>query len=170
MGKDFAGGLVPLGYAALTSRGWAHPGPVTLADQERVTADYLAFVSHICRQAGLRRDEVWTHAGGQYAPWPLHYSHRVAVNPDSRPGWSLYGVSPDKAGDLGDALTQAGSDVWCAAEWLPSANTAAGWEKAYQATLSFRQCRFLSVYNWEGIRADPDAMAGLRRALVDAPP
>jgi hypothetical protein len=166
MREDFAGGLAPLGYAALTSKGWQHPGPVTLADQERITSDYLAFLARVCRQAGLRRGQVWTHAGGQYAPWGLHYSHRVAINPDSLPGWSLYGVAPAEAGDLGASLTKAGLEDWCAAEWLPSASTATQWAAAYEQTLSFRRCRFLSLYNWEGIRSKPDAVAGLRRALM----
>ena len=170
MDKDFAGGLTPLGYAALTSKGWQHPGPVTLADQERITSGYLAFLARVCRQAGLPRGQVWTHAGGQYAPWALHYSHRVAINPDSRPGWSLYGHAPAEAGDLGDSLTQAGLEDWCAAEWLPGAVTAAQWTDAYEKTLSFRHCHFLSLYNWEGIRSKPEAIEGLRRALIRKPP
>ena len=166
MGKDFVGGLAPLGYAALTSKGWRHPGPVTLADQEDITADYLAFLARVCRQAGLSRGHVWTHAGGQYAPWALHLSHRVAINPDSQPGWSLYGCAPAEAGDLGDSLAKAGLEDWCAAEWLPGAGTAAQWANAYEKTLSFHRCRFLSLYNWEGIRSNPEAIKGLRRALA----
>jgi hypothetical protein len=170
MKEDFAGGLQPLGYAALTSKGWRHRGPVTLADQEKITTDYLAFLARVCRQAGLPRDQVWTHAGGQYAPWTRHYSHRVAINPDSLPGWSLYGHAPAEAGDLGDSLTQAGLEDWCAAEWLPAVSTAAQWAAAYEETLSFRRCRFLSLYNWEGIRSKPEAVEGLRRALMTGRP
>lgn len=169
MKEDFAGGLQPLGYAALTSKGWRHRGPVTLADQEKITTDYLAFLARMCRQAGLPRDQIWTHAGGQYAPWGLHYSRRVAINSDSLPGWSLYGHAPAEAGDLGDSLTQAGLEDWCAAEWLPGAKTAAQWAAAYEETLSFRRCRFLSLYNWEGIRSKPEAVEGLRRALKTEP-
>lgn len=165
MRKDFAGGLVPLGYAALTSKGWKHKGPVTLSDQERITADYLEFLSGACRRAGLPRTEVFTHAGGQYAPWELHYSHRVAINRNAIPGWSLYGHIPDKAGDLGESMTRAKIDEWCAAEWLPNAKTAEEWAAAYEAVLSFRRCRFVDLYNWEGIRNKPDAIAGLRLAL-----
>ncbi len=166
MRKDFAGGLAPLGYASLTSQRRQHPGPVTLADQERITADYLAYLARVCRQAGLSREQLWTHAGGQYAPWALHYSHRVAINPDSLPGWSLYGVDPAEAGDLGASLTTAHLDDWCAAEWLPNTKTAAQWTAAYEKTLTFRRCRFLSLYNWEGIRANKEAVAGLRNALT----
>ena len=72
---------------------------------------------------------------GASRPWPLHYSHRVAINRDSQPGWSLYGVDPADAGDLGASLTAAHSDEWCAAEWLPTAGTAAEWAGAYERTL-----------------------------------
>jgi hypothetical protein len=100
MRKDFAGGLVPLGYAALTSKGWKHKGPLTLADQERITEDYLDFLCDVCRRAGLPRTDLFTHSGGQFAPWELHYSHKVAINKNAIPGWSLYGHGPEKAGDL----------------------------------------------------------------------
>jgi hypothetical protein len=166
MKQDFAGGLAPLGYAATESMGRRHPGSVTLADQERATADYLAFLSRLCREAGLPRDEVFTHAGGQFAPWEKHYTHGVAVNPDATPGWSLYGVTPDRAGDLAAILRRAGRDEWCAAEWLPlGAKTAEDWSAAYRATLGFRDCRFVSVYNWEGIRRKPEALDGLRGVI-----
>lgn len=165
MSADFAGGLPPLGYAALKTRGWKRSGAITLADHERITADYLAFLSRVCREAGLRREEIWTHAGGQYAPWEKHYSHAVAINRDSLPGWSLYGHLPQEAGDLGESLSRAGLQMWAAAEWLPNARSAEQWTSAYNRTLSFRKCRFVSVYNWESIREKPEAIEGLRRAL-----
>jgi hypothetical protein len=165
MKKDFAGGLVPMGYAALDSKGWQHAGAVTLRDQERITADYLGFLAHVCRAAGLRRDQIFTHAGGQYAPWDLHYSHAVAINRDSLPGWSLYGTAPAAAGDLGASLDRAHLTAWAAAEWLPFATTAVQWRDAIDTTLGFKHCRFLSVYNWEGIRDHPEALAGIREAL-----
>jgi len=167
MTKDFAGGMAPLGYAALTSRGWQHAGPVTCADQQRITADYLAFLAHVCRLAGLRRDEIWTHAGGQYMPWAMHFSHSVAINRDSLPGWSLYNLDPANAGDLSASLDAAHLDEWCAAEWLPAARTPAEWASAYDRTLSFRRCRYVAVYNWEGIYTNTSAIEGLRRALAD---
>jgi hypothetical protein len=165
MKKDFAGGLPRLGYAAVASLRGPHPGPVTLLDHERVTADYLAFLTGICRRAGLPPQEVFTHAGAQFAPWHLHYSHRVAINPDSLPGWSLYGHMPDQAGDLAASLDRTGRDEWCAAEWLPHVRTSEQWADAYRRTLAFRRCHFIDLYNWEGIRRSPDAITGLRQAL-----
>ena len=120
MSKDFAGGLAPLGYAALTSKGWQHPGPVTLADQERITADYLAFLARVCRQAGLPREQIWTHAGGQYAPWPLHYSHRSPSTPTRGPAGACTAMPPPRPGTWGRHLRRRSSEDWCAAEWLPT--------------------------------------------------
>jgi hypothetical protein len=165
MGKDFAGGAAPLGYAALTSKGWGHAGPVTKRDQERVVADYLAFLAGVCRRAGLPRGKVFTHAGGQFAPYDLHLSHRIAVNKDSLPGWSLYGTHPEDAGDLSASLDRAGLKEWAAAEWLPNAVTAGQWRDACERTLGYRRCRFLSLYNWEGIRDNSAAVEGVRQAL-----
>ena len=166
MNRDFAGGLMPLGYAALQSKGWTHAGAVTKRDQERITQDYLAFLARLCRQAGLPRDQIWTHAGGQFAPWEKHFSHSIALNDDSRPGWSFYGHLPDEAGDLPAVLKAARVPVWAAAEWYPNATTAAQWENAFNRTLGFANCRYLALYNWELIRDNPAAIEGLRRALV----
>lgn len=168
MQKDFAGGLLPPGYAALRSMGRQHAGPITLVDQERITADYLAFLSHVCRQVGFKREQIFTHAGGQFAPWTLHYSHQVAVNRDSLPGWSLYGTMPADAGDLSEAVRRSGGE-WAAAEWLPYARTAAEWEAACNHTLGFQRCRLLSLYNWEGIRDNLEAVEGLRRTFLNRP-
>ena len=172
MKKDFAGGLAPLGYAALVSRGGSRlirGGPVTLADQEQISADYLRFLAGVCRRAGLKRDEIMVHAGGQFAPWERHYSHATALNPDSVPGWSLYNRAPEDAGDLAAVLAKAGRQDWCAAEWLSFARTADGWAEAFERTLDFRRCRSLSVYNWESIHNRPDALEGLRRTLAKPP-
>lgn len=168
--KGYTGGLVPLGCAALTSKGWKRSGAVTLADHERLCADYLRFLASICRRAGFRPDQIFVHAGGQYRPWERHYSHRIAINPDSTPGWSLYNTHPDQAGDLGESLRRAGREDWCAAEWLTYAETAEGWREALERTLGFRRCRLLSIYNWGHLQDKPYAIEGLRRALAAPPP
>lgn len=165
MGEDFAGGVAPLGYAALTAKNWKHSGAVNLSDHERVVSDYLDFLARTAREAGLSRDQIFTHAGGQYAPWNLHYSHRTAVNKYSLPGWSLYNTTPEQAGDLAQTVRK-NKTPWCAAEWLPAAKTPMEWANAYRACLNFGNCRFVAVYNWEGIRNKPDALAGLRDVLT----
>ncbi len=167
MAKGFAGGLVPLGYAALTSLGWKHDGPVTLEDQERITRNYLEFIASCCHQTGLPRNRVFTHAGGQCQPWSLHYSYDVAINENSYPGWSFYFLSPRNAGDLRKSLRKAEMVDWCAAEWLPAANTAEEWRNAIDDTLGFLRCHFISVYNWEGIRKNPGAIQGIGMAIAE---
>jgi hypothetical protein len=141
-------------------------GPISLADHEFLTQGYLAFLAQMARSVGLAREQVFTHAGGQYAPWQKHYTHQTAVNKDSLPGWSLYAVTPGEAGDLRQAVQKAKSGgAWCAAEWLPRAKTAREWEDSYRATLGFENCRSVSVYNFEGIETKPEAVEGLRTFL-----
>ena len=167
--KGFAGGLAPLGYAALTTKGWKRRGPVTLDDHERLCADYLRFLASVCRQVGLAQDEVFLHAGGQFAPWPRHYSHATALTPNATPGWSLYNLAPEQAGDLAAVMARARRQDWCAAEWLTFAQTADGWAEALKQTLGFRRCRSLCVYNWESIYRRPEALEGLRRVVSATP-
>lgn len=169
MKKDFAGGLVPLGYAGLMTKGWKRGGEVTLADQERLTADYIGFIADICHDAGFPKDETFVHAGGQYAPWKLHYTHRTALTPDATPGWSLYNTLPTDAGDLPSAVAASPNREWCAAEWLTFAPTAAGWQAAIEGTLNFERCRFLSLYNADILYKKPYALEGLKRALAEHP-
>lgn len=168
--KDFAGGLPPLGYAALASEGRKRPGePITLVDQERLTADYLRFIASVCRKAGFRPDEIFVHAGGQYAPWEKHYTHGIALNRDSIPGWSLYYRDPAASGDLDTVMERAGRQEWFAGEWLTHSPTPEGWAAALRRTLDYRRCRALSVYNWEHLRDKPHAWEGLRRVLSEPP-
>ena len=94
---------------------------------ERIVGDTLGFLAARCRSAGLRADEVFVHAGGQYAPWEKHVSHRTAIGRGAVPGWSLYNTDPRQAGDLGDSLRQASRRDWCAAEWLSFAPPDAAW-------------------------------------------
>ena len=168
MAKDFAAGFVPLGYAALASERDPRrpPGPVTLADHERLVGDYIRFLAATTRAVGFEPHEIFLHAGGQYAPWPLHYTHRTAITPDGVPGYSLYDTLPDDAGDLRATLAEARRDDWCAAEWLTKAKTADGWAHDLERTLSFGHCRSVTIYNWEGVRGLPHAVAGIRRALA----
>ena len=165
MSADFAGGLAPLGYSALVSLSRTHKGSVTLADQERVVSEYLDFLARTAREAGLKPGEIFTHAGGQFAPWDLHLSHRVAVNKNSVPGWSLYNVMPEKAGDLSRVVKAGKTRQWCVAEWFPGAKTGWEWAQAFRACLEWETCRFVCVYNWESIKDRPEALTGLRDVL-----
>ncbi len=169
MEKGLFGGQAPQGYAALSSMGLSHPGEINRRDCELIASDYIRFLCGICRDAGFFSDQVFTHGGGQYAPWELHVSHSTAVNATSTPGWSLYNQSPATAGDLAISLTKAHQQEWCASEWLTYGTDSIQWQAAIQETLGFKRCRFLSIFNWEGIRKNDAAIEGIRRALAIAP-
>ena len=169
MAKGLSGGQLLQGYAAATTMGLKHPGPVTLEDQEQIVTRYVRFITDICRKEGLFPDQIFTHGGGQYPPWDQHLSYKIAINSISTPGWSLYNLSPERAGDLAHQLTVANTRDWCASEWLTFGTDSIQWEAAIENTLSFRRCRFLSVYNWEGVRDNASAVEGLRRALAAEP-
>ncbi len=166
LSRGLFGGLQPQGYSALTAMG-RKPGvsyTVTRKDLEDIAGGYLNFLCSLAHRAGFNRRYVFTHAGGQFAPYDQHVSHGVAMNEYATPGWSLYGVMPDKAGDLAETLRKHGVEDWCAAEWLPAASTAAEWSKSILETLEFKHCRFISVYNWEGIRGNSAALEGIELA------
>lgn len=166
--RDFAGGLVPLGYAALASEGVKpKDARVTLADHERIVASYLQFLASACRGVGYEARHLFLHSGGQFAPWPLHYSHKVPITADAVPGWSLYNTAPDAAGDLGASLDAASRNDWCAAEWLTHAETAEGWKGDLSRALNFRHCRNLTIYNWEGIATKPWAIDAVRQVVSE---
>ncbi len=161
MAKDLYGGLVPLGWAARAAMGRPGSGPPTHADHEAIANDYLRFLVALAREAGFTQRQIFTHSGGQFAPWEKHVSHKVACVPGATPGWSLYNTAPADAGDLPKAAT----GEWCAAEWLTFAQTTEGWQDALHKVLSFRTCRFVNIYNYEGIVNSTAAQSGLKAAL-----
>ena len=166
MSKGLFGGLLPQGYSALASaNGGKRPASeITVNDAEAIASGYLAYLCSLAADVGLDRKHVFTHAGGQYAPYPLHVSHRTALNAHSTPGWSLYFTMPQKAGDLEAVLQKSGQDDWCAAEWLPAAQKASEWKQWVLGTLEYRNCRFISLYNWEGIKNNSEALQGIEQA------
>ena len=46
------------------------------------------------------------------------------------------------------AIKVADRQRWAAAEWWWGGADAAEWEDHFHRTLSFRDCRFICVYNW----------------------
>ncbi|MGC4042475.1 MAG: hypothetical protein QM758_01575 [Armatimonas sp.] len=162
MTRDLHGGLVPLGWAARATMGRPGSGAPTRADHEAIAADYLRFLVTLAREAGFSQRQIFTHSGGQFAPWEKHVSHQVACVPGATPGWSLYNTAPADAGDMPKAV---GTGEWCAAEWLTFAQTAEGWQEALTKTLSFRACRFVNIYNYEGIVTNAAAQAGVKATL-----
>ncbi len=141
-------GLSQLGYAAVKTAGLKDHGEITRDDIARVTQQYL---EALCRQAhelGVPSEAVFTHQGGNANPWDKHLAFWPAFNAWSNPGWSFYNLDPKAAGTLDAEMGHAGRQLWAACEWWWGGSNAAEWEDHFRRTLSFRDCRFICVYNW----------------------
>jgi len=66
---------------------------------------------------------------------------------------------PREAVPLAAEMKSAGQGRWAAAEWWWGGATAADWEDHFRQTLSFRDCRFICVYNWN-LRMFENAASG----------
>jgi hypothetical protein len=141
-------GVAQLGYAAVTSAGIKDRGEITREDIARVTQGYLEVLCRAAHELGLPSEFVFTHQGGTAEPWEQHLPFWPAFNDWSCPGWSFYGLDPRAAGPLDTQMIAAGRQRWAACEWWWGGSTAAEWADHFQRTLSFRDCRFICVYNW----------------------
>ena len=81
---------------------------------------------------GCRAKSVFTHQGGNYAPWEKHLPFWPAFNRWSSPGWSFYNGGPREAGPLEAEMKAAGRERWAAAEWWWGGATAADWEDHFR--------------------------------------
>ncbi len=138
---------------------------LTIQDHEFLVQKYLAGLSRIVRTQGVPVHLIFTHQGGTYAPWEQHLSFKPAINDDSIPGWSFYSHDPQECGSLGADLDSAGRRQWAAAEWWRGGGNEAEWRQRFERTLTFKQCRFIAVYNWEPFSADPAALAAIKRVV-----
>lgn len=51
------------------------------------------------------------------------------------------------------ALGKSDAPYWAAVEWLyPGPRETKPWQGALAATLSSSRCRYVCIYNWEGVR------------------
>jgi hypothetical protein len=146
--KGLSSGVRQLGYAAVWTDGLKRQGELTPEDLGLVTARYLEALCRVAHEAGIPSDKVFTHQGGTAAPWDQHLPFWAAFNCFSTPGWSFYGLDPRAAGPLDAELQKAGRKSWAACEWWWGGRTAAEWEDHFRRTLSFQDCRFICVYNW----------------------
>ncbi len=163
-------GQAPLGYAAVWTAGLKRSGSLTAQDIERVVQRYLERLARAAHERGVPRHLLFTHQGGTYEPWERHLSFRPAINAYSIPGWSFYSHDPAESGSLGDDLTAAGREQWAAAEWWRGAGSEAGWRERFLATLRFRRCRMVCVFNWDGLRRDANALAAVRAVAESLSP
>lgn len=92
--------------------------------------------------------------------------YQSAVNYYSCPGWSFYRHADDPARDAGvqNALQLSNAPYWAAAEWLlqkPYEVTV--WKSAMDKFFADPRCRFVCVYNWEGIADKPAVLEAVRQ-------
>lgn len=165
--KGFTFGNVGLGYAAATASGLKKSGELTVADHEAMVHKYLAGMCRIVRSKGIPAHLIFTHQGGTYAPWQKHLSFKPAINPDSIPGWSFYSHDPQDCGSLAADMEAAGRLQWAASEWWRGGNSVETWREQFERALRFKQCRLITVYNWEPFSRTADATAAVK-SLIEA--
>jgi hypothetical protein len=94
----------------------------------------------------------------------------AAVNAYSCPGWSGYWYADDPSKDKGIMRNLKRSDAphWAVAEYLlllPYEKEQA-WEDAFFTTLNYPNCKFICVYNWEGINTkDSKVIDAAKKAI-----
>jgi len=161
-----ARGVAPIGYAAVKTAGLRDCGELTEADLAEIARRHL---EDLCRQAarlGVPWDRLFTHGAG----WKDgELSYRAAVNEFSCPGWSFYRHAANPRQDIGvqEALKGSGAPWWAATEWLlPGPREVERWRRALENTLADRRCRYLCIYNWEGIRDSEPVLEAIRQAVA----
>lgn len=161
-----ARGVAPIGYAAVKTAGLRDTGELTEADLAEVARRHLEDLSRQAARLGVPRDRLFTHGAG-WKDGELLY--RAAVNRFSCPGWSFYKHAADSRQDVGvqEALKCSDAPWWAATEWLyPGPREVESWRRALDNTLADRRCRYLCIYNWEGIRASEPVLEAIRRTIA----
>jgi hypothetical protein len=158
-------GRPTLGYAAASTEKIRTSGQLTVEDVGEVVHRYLERLSRAAVKRGIPKHLVFTHQGGTYAPWDKHLSFKPAMNDFSIPGWSLYSHDPVDCGSLAADLEGAGRQQWAASEWWRVAETAEQWQRSFEASLHFKSCRFVCVYNWESFKTSPAGLQGVRELV-----
>jgi hypothetical protein len=165
-GKPPSRGVATIGYAAVKTAGIRDQGELTEADQVEVVKRHL---DDLCREAarlGVPREKLFTHvAGGKDGE--LLYA--AAVNPYSCPGWSFYdyAADPRNVASVQAALKRSDAPWWAATEWFYQGPRATKpWTQALENTLANRRCRYVCIYNWEGIRDNAPVLDSIRQMVA----
>jgi hypothetical protein len=161
-------GVAQIGYAAVQTAGIRHNGQITEADLAEVVQRHLTERSRVAAECGVPREKLFTHCGG-WKEGELLYG--AALNEFACPGWSFYKHAKDPRKDSGvqAALKRSDAPHWAAVEWLfmGPRNTAA-WQTALRNTLRDPRCRFLCIYNWEGIRDSEPVLKAIRSVIAES--
>lgn len=157
-----ARGVAQIGYAAVKTAGLRSDGVITEADLAEIARRHLEDLCRVAAKLGVPRDRLFTHTAGWKEGELLYQS---AVNGFSSPGWSFYQHASDPEKDAGvqSALRRCDAPYWAAVEWLYQGPRQTGpWRKALAATLAVPRCRYLCIYNWEGIRDASEVLQAIR--------
>ncbi len=164
----FNGGLSQIGYAAVKTAGIKNKGQLTAVDLEKVVYNFLNTLSHTAFKLGLPKNLIYTHQGGNFAPWEKHLSFAAGCNDFSIPGWSFYDTDPNNAGDLGEVIDKRIIPGWAAVEWWWAGSNKEEWIHHLNTTLQFKNCRFLAIYNWEnGLEKSEDGIQAVKEVVAN---
>jgi len=158
-------GVAQMGYAAVRTAGIRSSGRITEADIVEVCKRYLEVLCEEAATCGVKREMLFTHGAG-WRDGEMLYD--AAVNRYSCPGWSFYRHAGDPKADSGVQRNLARMDApyWAAAEWLyQGPRQTDAWEKALHNTLGDSRCRYVCIYNWEGVRDSQEIIAAVRRVI-----
>jgi len=155
-------GVTQIGYAAVKTARIRKKGKITEKDLVEVVQRHLQEQSREVRRLGVPRDKLFTHAAG-WKDGELLYG--AAVNKYSCPGWSFYKHAGDPRKDEGvqRELKRSSAPCWAAVEWLyMNFNNTKLFRQALENTLSDPRCKFLCIYNWEGIKDKKPVLEAIR--------
>jgi hypothetical protein len=158
-------GVDTIGYAAVFTAHLGSSGPITEEQLFKIVRYHLDDLCGLAAGLGVPREKIFTHMGG-WKDEELLYD--AAVNKYSCPGWSFYRYAYDPSKDLGVRRARQKSDApyWAAVEWMLLDSTRVEtWRIGIANTLADPQCRYMCVYNWEGIKDTPGAVQAIREAL-----
>jgi len=161
-------GVATIGYAAVTTAGLASEGHLQEAHQVEIVRRHLEDLCALAAELGVPREKLFTHVAG-WKEQELLYD--AAVNRHSCPGWSFYHYASDPGKDKGvrRALEASDAPYWAAVEWLlMGQHDSHSWREAIERTLADPRCRYMCIYNWRDIKANPDAQQAIE-GLLRAP-
>lgn len=154
-----------IGYAAVSTLGLASSGELKESDVTEVVRQHLEDLSRLSADMGVPRERLFTHCGGWSQGETLY---RAAVNAYSCPGWSFYQYASDPKKDVtAMAILESGdAPYWGAVEWLYQGNnTREQWISAITNTLSDSRIRYMCIYNWGGIKNNPDCISAIKEVV-----
>ncbi|MEI6810275.1 MAG: hypothetical protein WCN95_16270 [bacterium] len=155
-------GVTAIGYAAVKTAGLCKSGDLTEADVAEVSHRHLDGICRELKKLGVPRDRLFTHGAGWKSGERLYHA---AVNTSSCPGWSFYQYASDPSKDVGvqECLKNSDAPYFGAVEWLFMESTQTGpWCKALENTLAMPRCRFLCIYNWQGIMDNKEILSAIK--------